>query len=281
MKILSIDIGITNLAFCCFEKQREHEPFKIVKWNVVNLMETDAQVVRCSCSNKKNSCKQVAKFKKNEINYCEKHAKQQPYIIPTKEHSASSIQKQTISKLQEMANTYNIPYSMNITKCDLTRLLTDYIQTNSFDLLHCKKKHAGQLHLFEIGKLLKQTLNHLFSDIQDIDYVIIENQIGPLAIRMKAIQGMVVQYFLMSHITVHHIEFISASNKLKEYQPLNSKSKLSYSERKKLSISICDDFLKKDERFCEHYDFFQQHKKKDDLADTFLQGLWFISKHNF
>ena len=47
-------------------------------------------------------------------------------------------------------------------------------------------------------------------------YVIIENQIGPLAIRMKTIQGMIVQYFIMSNLNVEHIEFISASNKLKD-----------------------------------------------------------------
>jgi hypothetical protein len=32
-----------------------------------------------------------------------------------------------------------------------------------------------------------------------------------------------------------------------------------------------------DHRFNEHLKHFQDHKKKDDLADSFLQGLWFIN----
>ena len=27
-------------------------------------------------------------------------------------------------------------------------------------------------------------------------------------------------------------------------------------------------------------EFFKTHKKKDDLADSFLQGLWFLEKEN-
>ena len=46
-----------------------------------------------------------------------------------------------------------------------------------------------------------------------IDTVIIENQISTLASRMKTLQGMITQYFIMKNIP--QIEFISASCKLK------------------------------------------------------------------
>ena len=111
-----------------------------------------------------------------------------------------------------------------------------------------------------------------------IDYVIIENQIGPLAIRMKTLQGMIVQYFIMSNLDVQHIEFISASNKLKD---CDTKDKEKYIDRKKLGIAKCLGVISSDFRFNEHLNYFNEHKKKDDLSDAFLQGLWFINNKKF
>jgi hypothetical protein len=91
---------------------------------------------------------------------------------------------------------------------------------------------------------------------------------------MKTIQGMIVQYFVMSNLNIPHIEFISALNKLKD---CDVKYKEKYSDRKKLGISKCLDILTTDFRFDEHINFFNSHKKKDDLSDAFLQGLWFIN----
>ena len=39
MKILSIDVGIKNLAFCLFEKPEIDQHFKITKWDIVNISE--------------------------------------------------------------------------------------------------------------------------------------------------------------------------------------------------------------------------------------------------
>jgi hypothetical protein len=71
-----------------------------------------------------------------------------------------------------------------------------------------------------------------------------------------------------------NIEFISASNKLKD---CNIKQKTKYSERKKLGISKCLETISSDFRFNEHLHYFNSHKKKDDLSDSFLQGIWFIN----
>lgn len=78
----------------------------------------------------------------------------------------------------------------------------------------------------------------------------------------------------MSGLSVDHIEFISASNKLKD---CDLKDKEKYSDRKKLGIAKCLGILTSDFRFNGHVEYFNVHKKKDDLADAFLQGFWFIN----
>ena len=277
MKILSIDVGIKNLAFCLFDKSPTAEQFKVSKWDVVNLSEEEC--LKCgfvepkvALLEKNAICNKPAKFKKDGQCFCVKHSKKQQYHIPTSEHKPSFINKQKIAKLYEIADSYNIKYDPKIKKNDLAILINEHIYKTYFETIESKKAH--EVDLFNIGVNLKNKFNDLFKDEGKIDYVIIENQIGPLAIRMKTIQGMIVQYFIMSNLNVDHIEFISASNKLKD---CDAKEKEKYSDRKKLGIAKCLGILTTDFRFNEHMTYFNSHKKKDDLSDSFLQGLWFIN----
>jgi Mitochondrial resolvase Ydc2 / RNA splicing MRS1 len=270
MKILSIDVGIKNLAICLFNKSPLDEHFKITKWDVVNLLEEES--LKCEIIEKNIMCNKPAKFKKDNKCYCLKHSKKQQYEIPTSEHKPSIINKHKIIKLYEIADSYNIKYDKKIKKNELTNLINDHIYKTYFATIERKK--ANELDLFNVGVNIKNKFNYLFKDEGKIDYVIIENQIGPLAIRMKTIQGMIVQYFIMSHLNVDYIEFISAANKLKD---CNIIDKEKYSDRKKLGINKCLEILTSDFRFNEHINYFNLHKKKDDLSDSFLQGLWFIN----
>jgi hypothetical protein len=267
MKILSIDIGITNLAFCLFVKS---DHFKISKWGIVNLADEDT--FKCNFIEKNNHvCNKPAKFKKDNMCYCVKHSKKQQYQIPTSEQKPSFINKQKIASLYEIADKHGIKYEPKIKKTNLANLINEHIQSVYFETVESKK--AADVDLFNIGVNIKNKFNALFKDEEKIDYVIIENQIGPLAIRMKSVQAMIVQYFLMSSIQVDHMEFISASNKLID---CDVEEKATYSDRKKLGIAKCLGVLTSDFRFNEHIQYFSSHKKKDDLSDAFLQGLWFI-----
>jgi hypothetical protein len=277
MKILSIDVGIKNLEFCLFDKSPTAEQFKVTKWDVVNLSEEEC--LKCGFVEPKVSllekniiCNKPAKFKKDGQCFCVKHSKKQQHHIPTSEQKPSFINKQKIAKLYEIADLYNIKYDPKIKKNDLAILINEHIYKAYFETIESKK--ANEVDLFNIGVNIKNKFNDLFKDEGKIDYVIIENQIGPLAIRMKTIQGMIVQYFIMSNLNVEHIEFISASNKLKD---CDVKDKEKYSDRKKLGIAKCLGVLTSDFRFNEHMAYFNSHKKKDDLSDSFLQGLWFIN----
>jgi hypothetical protein len=271
MKILSIDVGIKNLAFCLFDKSPTAEHFKVTKWDIIDISEKENTII-CGFVEKNVICNKPAKFKKDDKCYCLKHSKKQQIQIPTSQQKPAFINKQKISKLYEMAESHNIKYQPKIKKADLINLINEHINVNYLQTIESKK--AADVDLFNIGLNIKTKFNKLFENEGKIDYVIIENQIGPLAIRMKTIQGMIVQYFIMSNLNVDHIEFISASNKLKD---CDVKDKSKYSDRKKLGIAKCLELITTDFRFNEHLDYFNKNKKKDDLSDSFLQGIWFIN----
>ena len=275
MKILSIDVGIKNLAFCLFDKTPTTEQFKITKWDIIDISEQEDNLL-CGFIEKNELCNKPAKFKKDDKCFCLKHSKKQQTQIPSTEQKASFINKQKIQKLYEIAEKHNIKYEAKTKKSNLIKIINEYININFFQPI--ESKNAANVDLFNIGVNIKTKFNKIFENEETIDYVIIENQIGPLAIRMKTIQGMIVQYFIMSNLNVKHIEFISASNKLKE---CDVKDKATYSDRKKLGISKCLETITKDFRFNEHINYFINHKKKDDLSDSFLQGMWFLHNKTF
>jgi hypothetical protein len=272
MKILSIDVGIKNLAFCLFEKLElnDKNEFTITKWDTVNISEQETH--NCIAIDKNGLCNKPSKFTKNNECFCLKHAKKTNYKIPTPDLKSSFINKQKVQKLFEIADKYKITYDKKTKKVDLIALIDDYIKNNYFQEVQTKK--ASDVDLYNIGKNIKTHFDKLFSEEGCIDYVIIENQIGPLAIRMKTIQGMLVQYFVMCPVEVKHVEFISASNKLKD---CDIKDKSNYSDRKKLGIAKCLETITTNSNYSGKVDYFNTHKKKDDLADSFLQGLWFLS----
>lgn len=270
MKILSIDVGIKNLAFCLFDKTDGH--FKITKWDTINISNKEDNL-KCQFIEKNIICNKPAKFKKNDECFCLKHAKKHAILqMPKSEQKPAFINKQKLQKLYEIANKQKILYDPKIKKIDLIKLIIEYNSKFFLEPIECQK--ANDVDLFNIGLNIKTKFNKLFENEESIEYVIIENQISPIATRMKTIQGMLVQYFIMSNLNVHHIDFISAANKLKD---CDVKDKSKYSDRKKLGIAKCLEKITDDNRFSEHIEYFNTHKKKDDLSDSFLQGIWFIN----
>jgi hypothetical protein len=284
-RILSIDVGIKNLAFCLFEKHADSSYFNIAKWDIINLSQED-EIQKCKCTEKNGIvCNKPAKYTLNDTYFCLKHSKKQDYQIPTSELKPSFINKQKIQKLIEIADKYNIHYEKPIKKNDLLFKINEYISNKCFKEI--TSTNASQIDLITIGKNIKNKFNKIFPIEDKIDYVLIENQISPIANRMKTIQGMIAQYFIMNNNT-EHIEFVSSINKLKEASgklKSNEDSQTQtqdvatkdYKSRKNLGISKCLEILTTEHCFANQLSYFNTHKKKDDLSDSFLQGLWFIN----
>lgn len=128
------------------------------------------------------------------------------------------------------------------------------------------------------------------ANINMIDYVLIENQPSNLNGIMKTIQHIIYNYFnLIKHWDkeVDNVVLVNASLKSKthEYVPeityeesdvkRNAKNfrRSKYVYNKKLSIDICQNYIKDNERL---RDIFVNNKKKDDLSDACLQAVSYI-----
>ena len=157
--------------------------------------------------------------------------------------------------------------------------------------------YAHDLDLITYGRNMMKHLDLILSECSGpIEMMIIENQISTLASRMKTLQGMITQYFIMKHVP--QIEFISASCKLKLFTntPISQSPDAdaeadvdaeggdicidasTYADRKKSGIAVCRSLgeisRKRKSDYVKWMTVFETHKKKDDLADCFLQGLW-------
>ena len=268
LNILSIDVGMKNLAVCLFSITDNIE-YKIKLWDVLNLCEEQNFI--CGEKNKKClPCNKNAKFFKNDKFYCKIHAKNKNFKIPPPELNPIKFKKIKIKSLKELAKKYQIEFEKKIKKDDLLLKITNYVDEHYFDYISIKK--TKDMNLVQYGRNLKKKFNEIFKDIP-IDGVIVENQIGPLAMRMKTLQGMIMQHFIEKNIPL--VEEVSASNKLKEF--IGNK-KTTYSERKKLSINFTREIISKDNLLSPWLEIFNKHKKKDDLADSFLQGRWYLKK---
>jgi hypothetical protein len=272
---LSIDVGIKNLAFCLFCKNNKENVLEnviIEKWNVINLSQTNIGTCCIPNINKKSksesSCLNQVKYYKSDKYFCLKHAKKQlEYKMPLK---LSAIKKLKSKELNELATTYSLN-SNSLNKNQIISLFEKYIETHCLE--DVEQINASKLDLVTIGKNMMNSFDEILKDyILFIDTVIIENQISPIANRMKTVQGMISQYFIMRNQNIK-IEFISSANKLKGFE--NTGTKLSYSDRKKMGIKYCLQLIAHDITWT---NFFSTHKKKDDLADSYLQGIWYLNK---
>jgi hypothetical protein len=88
---------------------------------------------------------------------------------------------------------------------------------------------------------------------------------------MKALQGMITMYFISKGKS--NIQYWNAGNKLKRFL----KTKTTYAQRKKIGIKLTNYLL--EEHFPEQIVYFKAHKKKDDLADCFLQLFDYLGKN--
>lgn len=145
-----------------------------------------------------------------------------------------------------------------------------------------KKKKLNSNHdLMKISQLCVSKLREI--DLDDVTHVLIENQPALKNPVMKSIQMIIYTFFVMDGImkedsSIETIHMVNARNKLKVYkgQPIECNKKGKYAQNKFLSVEYTKEMIKEeDESFIK---LFSESKKKDDLADAYLQGIYWIEK---
>jgi len=320
MRLISFDIGIKNMAYCILSTDSSN--IDILDWNVLNLMDSEQPKRICNCiippKSKKQQpkpCMKVAKFQKSGNYYCEKHAKSNTqYFIPMKQTSTASLKKLKLEELLRIGISHSLFINIeNFTKLNKSKILdivsNFYEKKNLEPIIFKKSKTAGDTDLIKIGKNMKELLNNIIG-IDEITHVVIENQISPIANRMKTIQGMLAQYFIMKNSDIE-IEFVSSANKLKQFEkkkieniikekdqknddieniPIESEKATenttktvttnpNYKEHKKDGVFYCSQILEINSCF-HNWKNALDTKKKDDLADSFLQGIWYLKNRH-
>jgi hypothetical protein len=337
--VISFDIGIKNMCFCILKP----EPFAVLDWSIVNLMEDPIEqkiTVIPSCS----QCNRKSKYQKRNVYYCKQHATKTTWLMPHKQYSKGSLKNKTKNDLLTFCHS-KMYFLDTATKQPLSSMLKNEIVDSAADYFQDKQLesavlpitsvssigkggggNAGNMDLIQIGRNLKKHLDKMpDSLLKTIGHVIIENQISTIATRMKTIQGMVTQYFIMRCNEYIHIEYISSSNKLKHFysgSPISPKKRnrtdpkqpnptsqtgiltqtlisiegdggvdlsgsllsipvkkeTNYKKNKTDAILFCNQILDKYDSIKQEWGWTMQLPKKDDYADCFLQGVWYITK---
>ena len=297
VRMLSIDVGMKNLAYCLFEcdpgageiktPEAIMQQVAIVAWDTVNLCDdgtSSEKPAAPTCS--AVGCKFAAKFAHSPAAsyYCTRHANASGRKMPLPVCIASPrvLKKMTLDELKAFSGEYlsvPIPEKCKKSKLKLLQHVFSALAAEYLVAVSAKPKviSAASLDLITIGRNMHRRFDALPHLAAGIDVVIIENQLSTLATRMKTLQGMITQYFIMRGVP--DIRFISATNKLKLFDPkkdgeADKADKADYADRKKRSIEITRSLITAAPLTSMQ---FTAHKKKDDLADCFLQGVWWLS----
>jgi hypothetical protein len=320
-RIVSFDVGIKNLAYCVFDVNPKTPSWTVAGWTCANLLTLDSpnttpllctQQITAGKKGQKteHACLKTAKWippqNPSAEYYCETHAKMHSakWIIPKKQHQSSQIKKR---KLSELVAEYETLFGADsstagLKKADFVERITNHYTAKCYlsATSGVAKPSASETDLVSIGRAIRRQLDG-DAALEGITHVVIENQISTIASRMKTIQGMIAQYFIMRFGDAVHIEFVSSHNKLKTLKgpgpgpgpgPSSSKvepdgermddktTKSSYKANKSDGVDICRRFFEANPEGMSCWAAeFERSKKRDDLADCFLQGVWYLSFH--
>lgn len=320
MKYLAWDIGIKNLAYSIIDFDIKTKQKTIQDWGIVNLMTevgkttTKKPSLICSSTNQKGKpCTKKATFlfiDDPDKGLCGAHRntnkyKKDKFFELSKKPTccyeiADKISKENKDKAKknntEIKKTTHLCGKKSI-YCRHDNLLKSYCNQHykavhkkdpfkTYEIKITKKESCKSQSILTLSKRLFQHLDNLQDKLINVDVIIIENQPVLKNPTMKTIQIMLYSYFVMNGILkekVKDIHFFSASKKLEAYNDVDDKyfntvKHLSnqYQINKKLAILFTKEMIKNSK----WEKFFLDNDKKDDLADAYLTGCYFINREH-
>jgi len=291
------------------------DEIKILDWRVINLMDELNDSHDCCHIETKTKkgvtshtkCNKKGGFTVLDKYYCTRHSKVyskilnfddtfKPHDVPCAKCCYNNC------KIKKIDSTFELPE--NISNISDGKIIHDN-QSMSLCKSHVrifKNLYEKKIKPKKIKKknfvntqidIIKLNLWFRLDEIKqllDVDHVIIENQLALKNPKMKTMSESLYNYFLCRGIvdkertgsTITMIKYINASNKLKldndntekifkEQNPQNKteKSKIA----KKISIKYTKTIIA---NYPDMEIIYDKAKKKDDLGDCFLQGLYYI-----
>lgn len=308
--ILSFDVGVINLSYCLLTKKEfikndgtKYIDWFIIDWAIINLTNRDEQKCNCGLPAK------LTNVNNNITNYyCKKHSK--TIITTNKEfddfyhkcdNNMNNYCKYEINKKTEnilcskKSNCYKLIDNKQVYYCNTHAKQLYKNESKLLKMKSFKFKNSSTLNFDDVKYNLMMELEkrtHLLSS----DYVVIENQPSFKNPRMKSIASTLYDYYLIRGIIdknitkskITQVKFMSPSNKLKLATDGDTKQLIkakktddtqAYKLTKSLGIKYCTELI---QHLPESLKLINSFKKKDDLADSFLQGAYFYcNKHNY
>ena len=284
MKILSFDIGIKNLAYCICECDDINKTVNILEWDIINLIEDEINnQEKCSHISRNKPykrCNNIANFKisNNTEYFCKNHKKNyKKYISPL------------IKKIENKTNiccteNCNKKYKYEVNGKLLCPSCKKQIETHfkkNFTLKKIKTIKCNKYPIGQIADKMITILDEKYSYFIKSDIVLLENQPCFTAPKMKTVSNYLSMYFRIrgkhddKESNLNKILYYKATNKLEFNKNNTNEDKKTYKNRKNIGIKNVNSYLLQQEDTM-NYEKFNNHKKKDDLADSLLQILSYI-----
>jgi hypothetical protein len=292
MRLISFDVGIKNMAYCIFELDKETNTMRVIRWDIIRLVpDAPPTTLTCTAEGKRSStvlCGKPAKYVSpdNGHCFCDTHAKKQTeWLLPKKEYTSATMKKTPVDTIYELYARLLHPASEDTRpkKQTLIDALVHYYSSRVLVLVKTigAEPNAKDVDLISIGRIMYEKLAEI-AELDTVTDVIIENQISTIASRMKTIQGMLSQTFVVMRGNAVNVEYVSSANKLRgmmepEKNAAATTASVKYRMHKTEGVRICRGFLSENaDSLGRWIPVFDKSKKKDDLADSFLQGIWYL-----
>jgi hypothetical protein len=252
MKVVSFDVGLRNLAYCVLEGTNRSN-VRILDWNIIDVLGEQAGVGAARCY----KCSAAARYEHSADGTfaCSKHTGARKVKV-TKSNLSKKSPQELMTEIQKAGLTTNAKK-----KTDLVSLLYNHCKQNTWKKCVASSTQGSVL---DLAPAIMTSLGNRKTSWEGADIVAVENQPER---RMYAVQAMLQMYFTMCGIKSIGV---SATHKLSNMVTVDDNIK-SYKGRKKTGIAHALELVPEVNQ--EH---FKKHPKKDDLADSFLQGLWVL-----
>ena len=252
MKVVSLDVGLRNLAYCVLEGT-SRDDVKIVDWNIIDVLGEQAGVGSVRC----HKCDKSATYEhaSNGTFACKRHVPKK-IKAPTK----VALNKLSMDSLrQELASDGLTTDATK--KADLVKLIYNHRKQNTWK--KCVSS-ASSGSVLDLASSIIVSLDKRHKSWEGARIVCLENQMDR---RMFGVQAMLQMYFCCRGF---ECTGVSATHKLSNIVTVED-STASYKGRKKTGIAHALLLIPAENQL-----HFSKHPKKDDLADSFLQGLWML-----